>query len=154
MWFAPDVAAVDGGAPSEGNCALMGVVGARAGLVVAAVAAAAAVGLGQDSSARSFSPHKTPSLLLAFSADIKHHQQLVVLRAVDGEYRVMASYPASNGWPQWSPDGRTLVFMSDRGGSYDLWRVRPDGSALKRLTVNDDDERDITWSPDGTVAFS
>ena len=36
--------------------------------------------------------------------------------------------------PVWSPDGQWIVFTSDRAGSADLYRVKPDGTALERLT--------------------
>src|SRR5215213_7868877 len=34
----------------------------------------------------------------------------------------------------WSPDGGSIVFTSERNGSADLYRVKPDGSGLERLT--------------------
>jgi len=36
--------------------------------------------------------------------------------------------------PTWSPDGKWIVFTSDREGSADLFRVTPDGAGLERLT--------------------
>ena len=33
-----------------------------------------------------------------------------------------------------SPDGKWIVFTSERGGSCDIYRVRVDGSGLERLT--------------------
>src|SRR5262245_48048743 len=38
--------------------------------------------------------------------------------------------------PVWAPDGKSIVFTSDRDGSADLYRVGPDGSAIERLTDN------------------
>jgi Tol biopolymer transport system component len=37
--------------------------------------------------------------------------------------------------PVWSPDGRYLYFVSDRGGSMNLWRVPIDEASGKRLGV-------------------
>jgi hypothetical protein len=36
--------------------------------------------------------------------------------------------------PVWSPDGKSIVFTSDRNGSGDLFRVDPDGTNLTQLT--------------------
>lgn len=59
--------------------------------------------------------------------------------------------------PAWTHDGRALVFSSDRGGSFDLWRVtiRADGSAgePERLTSTPESESAPSVAPDGTIAF-
>src|SRR6478752_3041866 len=51
--------------------------------------------------------------------------------------------------PVWSPDGRTIVFTSDRLGSADLFRVNPDGTGLERLTDNQAYDDQAAFSPDG-----
>jgi Tol biopolymer transport system component len=58
---------------------------------------------------------------------------------------------ASNNYdsqPVVAPDGRTIVFVSDRSGKHDLWRIDEDGGGLKQLTRGDSD-RDPQISPDG-----
>jgi Tol biopolymer transport system component len=44
---------------------------------------------------------------------------------------------ASNNWvTSWSRDGRWLYFSSDRGGTWQLWKMRPDGTDLAQVTQN------------------
>ena len=51
--------------------------------------------------------------------------------------------------PVWAPDGQSIVFTSDRNGSADLFRVKPDGSGLERLTENPAYDDQAAFSPDG-----
>jgi Tol biopolymer transport system component len=50
----------------------------------------------------------------------------------------LSSHPAFDGYPSWSPDGRFVLFASNRDGEsfdeFNLYLVRPDGSGLRRLT--------------------
>src|SRR4029078_12461428 len=52
--------------------------------------------------------------------------------------------------PVWAPDGGSIVFTSDRNGSADLYRVKPDGTALERLTDNPAYDDQAAFSPDGS----
>lgn len=57
--------------------------------------------------------------------------------------------------PDWTPDGKALVFQSYRDGTFQLWRVGADGTGLVQLTQGPFDAREPRVSPDGhEVAFS
>ncbi len=51
--------------------------------------------------------------------------------------------------PDWSPDGQWIAFASDRGGEFDIWVVRPDGSGLRQVTSGPGTKTWPAWSPDG-----
>jgi hypothetical protein len=51
--------------------------------------------------------------------------------------------------PASSPGGRRIAFVSDRGGTDDLFAVRAAGGGLQQLTSAPTSETDPAWSPDG-----
>jgi Tol biopolymer transport system component/DNA-binding winged helix-turn-helix (wHTH) protein len=54
----------------------------------------------------------------------------------------------------WAPDGRWLVYASDRAGNADLWKQRPGDPNPVRLTTSPFNESEPVWSPDGqSIAF-
>lgn len=57
--------------------------------------------------------------------------------------------------PQWSPDGRTLLFESTREGKFAVYTVVLDGSGLSKLTSSDYNNEQPNWSHDGRrIVFS
>ena len=56
--------------------------------------------------------------------------------------------------PSLTPDGKWIVFTSERAGQADLYRVQPDGSALEQLTNDPAFDDQGSLSPDGkSLAF-
>ena len=52
--------------------------------------------------------------------------------------------------PSFSPDGKQLVFVSDRNGSENLWISDADGSNARALTTGERESYvSPTWAPDG-----
>ncbi|MEU5645911.1 amidohydrolase family protein [Streptomyces milbemycinicus] len=51
--------------------------------------------------------------------------------------------------PDFSPDGRHLVYQSYADGNFHLWLARADGSEARRLTEGDIDHHEPRFSPDG-----
>jgi len=53
------------------------------------------------------------------------------------------------GGPSWSPDGKTVAFISNLSGRNNLWLVPAEGGWPTQLTVSNERQTSPTWSPDG-----
>src|ERR1700732_3001118 len=53
------------------------------------------------------------------------------------------------GRPTWSPDGKSIAFISNMSGRNNLWIVSADGGWPVQLTVSDQRQTAPAWSPDG-----
>jgi dipeptidyl aminopeptidase/acylaminoacyl peptidase len=53
------------------------------------------------------------------------------------------------GRPTWSPDGKSIAFISNMSGRNNLWVVASEGGFPVQLTVSDQRQTSPAWSPDG-----
>jgi dipeptidyl aminopeptidase/acylaminoacyl peptidase len=53
------------------------------------------------------------------------------------------------GRPTWSPDGKSIAFISNMSGRNNIWLVPAEAGFPTQLTVSDQRQSGITWSPDG-----
>jgi TolB protein len=61
----------------------------------------------------------------------------------------------SDASPVWSPDGKRILFVSNRDGDDELFVMDADGRNVKQLTRNRSSDLTPQWSPDGrTIAFA
>ncbi|MFQ5776758.1 MAG: S9 family peptidase [Terriglobia bacterium] len=72
-----------------------------------------------------------------------------------GENRELTRSGRRDTSPRWSPDGKTLAFLSNREGSWQVWAIRLDGGEATPLTDLPVAVSDLQWSPDGKwLAFT
>ncbi len=78
--------------------------------------------------------------------------------SVDGQVTKQLTFASTKDrTPAWAPDGRTIAFISNRGGEYQIFTIAIDGGEPKRITsistqVTGDN---LAWSPDGKfIAFT
>ncbi len=64
------------------------------------------------------------------------------------KYEQMTGPGAKSEWPMWSPDGKTLYFVSDRSGAPNLWTRPASGGGARQLTKFTDGR--VLWP---TIAY-
>jgi dipeptidyl aminopeptidase/acylaminoacyl peptidase len=70
------------------------------------------------------------------------------------QLRQWTSSAKSEHTPRWSPDGRTLAFLSDREETTQIWLIPSDGGEALKLTTGRNAVETFRWSPDGRqIAF-
>lgn len=94
-------------------------------------------------------------------SSVPHVLEIYVMDADGGNVRRITHTPgeAKSSWgPQWSPDGKKNVFVSDRDGNPEIYVMNVGGSGVQRLTQTPGagaSNWHPAWSPDGTrIAFS
>ena len=74
----------------------------------------------------------------------------------DGSNRTqITDHPASDADPDWSPDGKQLLFASNRDGNLHIYKINADGTGLQPLTTGDSTNIMPAWAPNGEkIAFA
>ena len=63
------------------------------------------------------------------------------------ELKILTVSPKNGYNPSWSPDGKRIVFLSDRERNMDIYVMNADGSEQKRLANNSISWTSPSWSP-------
>lgn len=99
----------------------------------------------------------TPTLALTWELDPAMRNSEVFVTALDGSPPVnVSNSPAYDGWPMWSPDGRWIVFASNRDRiafTGQVFAVRPDGRDLHALTQGLLSRTQPSFNADGDTVF-
>ena len=92
--------------------------------------------------------------------DTSWHWQIWTLPVAGGKPKQLTQTPASvlNGFPRWSPDGKTIAYVRARDikagfGEVNIYTVPANGGDPKALTSDSDSVKfsPMAWSPDGKL---
>jgi Tol biopolymer transport system component len=90
---------------------------------------------------------------LVYERVIGGNQDLYVTPA-GGVERRLTDHPATDGLPRYTPDGRAVLFTSERSGNWQIWEVPAEGGEASRVRINPHTEWQVDLSPDGSrLAF-
>ena len=101
---------------------------------------------------------------IAFVSQRDRNPEIYVMDNDGKNQRRLTNNRAKDWSPSWSPDGKRIVFMSNRDGhvhakhgwaTYEIYVMNADGSNPQNVTDNPFDDRSPSWSPDGKrIAFT
>ncbi len=69
--------------------------------------------------------------------------------AAGGTATALTAHPAHDFSARWSPDGKTIVFASNRYGNNDIFAIPAEGGEARRLTFFSGNETPFGFTPDG-----
>jgi tricorn protease len=84
-------------------------------------------------------------------AVLEYRGEIITVPAEKGDFRNLSNTPGANDrTPAWSPDGKSIAYISDKSGEYELYVESQDGKGEpKRYKVNGAGFYDsLAWSPD------
>jgi dipeptidyl aminopeptidase/acylaminoacyl peptidase len=70
-----------------------------------------------------------------------------------GAPRSLSSGPGSDLAPRWAPDGRSVAFISTRGGSPQVWQTEVASGVTAQITKVESGINDFLWAPDGMSLY-
>jgi tricorn protease len=73
--------------------------------------------------------------------------------ASGGTAQLLVSHPANESRPLYSPDGKSLAFISTRTGNGDIYVLNFENGNLRRVTFDDANDQLDAWSRDGNWLY-
>jgi Tol biopolymer transport system component len=81
------------------------------------------------------------------------HDSLVYVVPIDGGAPRRLTENGPSYWHGWSPDGKTLAFVGERSGEFDIYTIPASGGDEKRLTTAKGLDDGPEYSPDGEYIY-
>ena len=81
-----------------------------------------------------------------------HKSQLYILPVTGGTPKLITKNAPSY-WHGWSPDGKTLAFVGERNGDFDIYAISPEGGDETRLTTAPGLDDGPEYTPDGKYIY-
>jgi Tol biopolymer transport system component len=79
---------------------------------------------------------------------------IYTLPITGGEAKLISGGMAFDSQPKFSPDGKWIAFISDREGSENVWIMHPDGSEVKQVSKDPNNEfASPSWAPDANYIY-
>jgi TolB protein len=94
------------------------------------------------------------STLLAISDQSQEpHRSLVYLVPIGGGVPQRITKNSPSYWHGWSPDGKTLAFVGERNGNFDIYSIPVAGGDETRLTTAEGLDDGPEYAPDGKYIY-
>ncbi len=91
---------------------------------------------------------------IIFTRQINNNDDLMIMDKT-GNVMKLTDHPAKDSSPMVSPDGKTLVFTSERVGWWKIWTLDMKSKEVKQLTSKSSAAYSPSWSPDGqSIVFT
>lgn len=85
----------------------------------------------------------------------KGRTDLWIMDADGTDLRQLTNHPDSDTNPRWTPDSKSILFLSTRSGSSQVWQIPVDGGEARQITKEPLDISNLVVSPGGAnIAFS
>ena len=97
----------------------------------------------------SFSPDGNTIVFADFVEDGSENAEIYTMGIDGSNLTKLTDNPARDYFPKYSPDGKTILFSSERDGNIQLYTMSSNGENVKRLMENEFTDNCGGFSPDG-----
>ena len=87
----------------------------------------------------------------------KHHQSAItrdIWLLSQGRYQKLTDFRGEDRSPVWAPDGQSFYYLTERDGTFNVWKRRIDGTDEQQITRHEKNPvRFLTMAADGTLCY-